>query len=214
MVQAMYSVIPGSIPLRNSPGYYIFPCDSSLIDLTFQFGGQMYRVDPRDLTLNTDGTSCLGAIIGVDIPDASVDDVVWIMGDVFMKNVISVFDLGSPAIGFGRIKNLDQNYGDFTAVAPLELTALGTGPSASVRPTMTRPSSTVSSRRANLVSFPKSLTAPAITYYQGTGLISPDLQHLSAVTGVSTSAGAVIAVTSNIPVSADPKGPPPSGRCD
>jgi len=48
-----------------------------------------------------------------------------------------------------------------------------------------------------------SLTAPGVTVVAGTGAVNPDLSLIVPNTGVSTSAGAVVGVTSNIPHATD-----------
>lgn len=81
-----------------------------------------------------DGT-CLGAIVGEDVPDDNLDQPAWILGNLFMKNFLTIFDLGGPTVGIGQLKQLDKQYGGYTEIPNVQRTQLGTGPSASLNPT-------------------------------------------------------------------------------
>lgn len=96
-------------------------------------------MDPSDFILQKSGSICIGALVPMDMPDDHLTEFVWILGALFMKNVVSVFDLGAPAVGFGRLKETNDQYGSYTVVSPEEATALGTGPSASFSPTFNPP---------------------------------------------------------------------------
>jgi cathepsin D len=54
-----------------------------------------------NLGMTDDGSSlCVGALAGVDL---GLGDDVWLLGDSFMKNVYTVFDLDQEAIGFATL---------------------------------------------------------------------------------------------------------------
>ena len=95
-------------------------------------------MDFDDFILEQDGDICVGALVGTDEPDDTETQPVWILSALFMKNVVTVFDLGTPAVGFGRLKGNEQ-FGEFTVVQVSQRTALGTGPSASFSPTIIEP---------------------------------------------------------------------------
>jgi hypothetical protein len=137
-VKAIYAQIPGAQPLNDGSGAFEFPC-SSQIQIGFQFAGQNYMMDPNDFILQEQGGACIGALIPMDFPDDTLTELVWILGALFMKNVVSVFDLGAPAVGFGRLKETTDQYGSYTVVGNNEATALGTGPSATFSPTFNPP---------------------------------------------------------------------------
>jgi len=120
----------------GSDGYYRFPC-SELTAVGFQLGGQNYMMDLSDFILVQSGETCVGSLVGLDEPDDTETELVFLLGALFMKNVMTVFNLGMPAVGFGRLKNTNAQYGGFTSVPQNEVTALGTGPSASLSPTLT-----------------------------------------------------------------------------
>jgi hypothetical protein len=122
----------------DSEGYYTFPCPA-LSEVGFQLGGQNYMMNVADFILTQSGGTCLGALVGADEADDTETTLVFILGALFLKNVMTVFDLGAPAVGFGRLKDADTQYGSYTIVPQNQMTALGTGPFASLSPTLTIP---------------------------------------------------------------------------
>jgi hypothetical protein len=99
-------------------------------------------MDFEDFILEQSGDTCVGALVGTDEPDDTETQPVWILSSLFMKNVVTVFDLGTPAVGFGRLKATNEQFGEFTVVQLSQRTALGTGPSASLSPTIIEPTPT------------------------------------------------------------------------
>ena len=92
-------------------------------------------MDPQDFVLSQTGDICIGVLAEDDIPDDNFNEFVWILGALFMKNIVTVFNLGAPAVGFGQLKGTTQQFGTYSVVPLEEMTALGTGPFASVSPT-------------------------------------------------------------------------------
>ena len=137
-MQEFYGLIPGSAPLPGKEGYFTFPCDAQM-QVGFQFGGQNYMMNVNDFISDKSGNTCLGALTGVDNVDDNHEELVFVIGALFMKNVVTVYDLGAPAVGFGRLKNINAQFGEYSIVPLSQLTALGTGPYASLSPTLTVP---------------------------------------------------------------------------
>lgn len=98
-----------------SDGYYSIPCDAKLPTLKIVLGSysddgggtslQRFLVDGHSLKIKMCGQvmgeiacSCLFGVMGVDIPHQNGE--FWILGDVFMRNVYSVFDLQNNRMGF------------------------------------------------------------------------------------------------------------------
>src|SRR5271168_1953586 len=117
-----------------------FPCNPTP-SIGFQLGGQNYMMDFEDFIWGQIGDTCVGALVGTDEPDDTEAQPVWILSTLFMKNVVTVFDLGTPAVGFGRLKGANEQFGEFTLVQASQRTELGTGPSASLSPTIVQPTS-------------------------------------------------------------------------
>lgn len=104
---AFYAAIPGAKVLGGEyegEGYYTYPCATPPA-VAFGFGGSnatLHAVDDYSFnfgTVNGDEENCVGALMGVD---AGVGDV-WILGDVFLRNHYSVFDVANKRIGFGEL---------------------------------------------------------------------------------------------------------------
>lgn len=93
-VAALYKLVPGSKSTDNGQTYTV-PCDSDAT-VAFSFSGQTWSASAKDFTSapNGDGT-CFGNVYGMEfVPGA------WLLGDMFLKNVYSVFDVDQKRIGF------------------------------------------------------------------------------------------------------------------
>ncbi|KAJ5403309.1 Aspartic-type endopeptidase ctsD [Penicillium cosmopolitanum] len=120
----LFGLIPNS---KQSGENYIIPCDSTAT-IEFEFSGVKYTVQPDDYigTKSKDDSKpgCISTIVGHQSSASNT----WLLGDVFLKNVYSVFDFDSGQIGFGT-KVSNSSSGNGTFVAP---SATATGPSAAV----------------------------------------------------------------------------------
>ncbi|KAI1397784.1 acid protease [Hypoxylon fuscum] len=93
-VKALYALVPGSKSTDNGQTYTV-PCGSNAT-VAFTFSGQTWTASAKDFASapNGDGT-CFGNVYGMEfVPGA------WLLGDMFLKNVYSVFDLDQKRIGF------------------------------------------------------------------------------------------------------------------
>ena len=99
-VQALYAAIPGS---KNAyatvgNGFYTFPC-SSTPTVSLNYSGRSFNIDPQYFNLgrvDPGSNDCVGAIVG------SVFNF-WIVGDTFLQNVYTTFDLGNNRVGFAQL---------------------------------------------------------------------------------------------------------------
>ncbi|ORX49171.1 rhizopuspepsinogen precursor [Hesseltinella vesiculosa] len=81
----------------NKDGTYTISCDAStLSDLTFSIGGADFTVPAADLIYDNQNNQCIAGFGSSGSTDG-------ILGDVFLKNVYTVFDQGTPAIQFGKL---------------------------------------------------------------------------------------------------------------
>lgn len=90
----LFALIPGSY---RSGENYIIPCDSTAT-LQFQFSGVQYSILPQDYIGSATTGGCVSTIVG---HQATTSSNIWLVGDVFLKNVYSVFDFDNAQIGFG-----------------------------------------------------------------------------------------------------------------
>ncbi|KAI0032960.1 acid protease [Vararia minispora EC-137] len=82
----------------NGDGTYSIDCSASP-DITLTFSGQEFSIDPSTFILaNGDGT-CIG---GLSYDDRIASEF-WIVGDVFLQNVYTHFDVGNGQVGFAKL---------------------------------------------------------------------------------------------------------------
>lgn len=107
----LFARVPGSFPSGEN---YIIPCDSTAT-IEFEFSGVKYSISPEDYIGATSTGGCVSTIVG---HQASGLDT-WLVGDVFLKNVYSVFDFDNAQIGFGaRSLKSTSTKGTYTYVTP------------------------------------------------------------------------------------------------
>jgi len=90
-----------------APGEYEVDCSATLPDLYFTLGagnnikqfaisGETWKIKVCELDVIC---TCLMGMIGLDIPPAD-DGPFWILGDVFMRDWFTVFDIGNYSLAF------------------------------------------------------------------------------------------------------------------
>lgn len=91
-VKALYKLIPNS---QSSDGVtWTFPCDSTA-QVAFTFSGKSFSVNAKDfIAASESDNQCIGSLFGMEIVSGS-----WLLGDMFLKNVYSVFDIDGKRIG-------------------------------------------------------------------------------------------------------------------
>jgi hypothetical protein len=88
-----------------NPSIYTVSCDSlsSLPSLHFQLPGlPSVWLSPTDYVIQQQG-QCLLGLTGIDLPSDSSGTKRWILGDVFLRHVYSVFDFGNSKIGIATL---------------------------------------------------------------------------------------------------------------
>lgn len=97
-VRAYYGKVSGATNSRTDGGY-VFPCSSTLPDLSFLIGGSTYATVPGAL-INFAPASASGQCFGglQSVGGGSMN----IYGDVFLNAYYSVFDSDGPRFGFAR----------------------------------------------------------------------------------------------------------------
>ncbi|KAF1807976.1 acid protease [Eremomyces bilateralis CBS 781.70] len=82
-------------------GLYHVQCNATVPYLAFQIGGQMLQIPPQDMIFQWNGTGTGGQpFCYTGFADASQG--INVLGGPFMKNVISVFDIGGARMHFAQ----------------------------------------------------------------------------------------------------------------
>ena len=85
---------------------------SVMPDIHVTIKGHKWTLQPKDYVINDEDVECILGLVGLDIPRPA--GPLWIMGDVFMRKVYTVFDAGNKQLRFAYAK-------DTTTAAPWTL---------------------------------------------------------------------------------------------
>ena len=100
-VRQIYAAIPGSkdVSATFGQGFYSFPC-STTERVSLTFAGKAFSISSDLFNLgrmSQRSSDCVGAIVG------SNSISFWVVGDTFLQNVYTTFDLGSNRVGFASL---------------------------------------------------------------------------------------------------------------
>jgi cathepsin D len=95
-VAAAYKNIRGASD--NGDGTYSIPCDASP-SVNITFAGTHFALNPSTFVFNGGDGKCIGGLSYHD----DIADEFWIVGDVFLQNVYSMFDVGNSQVGFAAL---------------------------------------------------------------------------------------------------------------
>ncbi|XP_072494526.1 gastricsin-like [Notamacropus eugenii] len=89
---------------EDEDGDYLVSCSSidSLPTLTFNINGVDFPLPPSAYILEGDSTYCEVGIMTISLTSESGQSL-WILGDVFLRNYYSVFDLANNRVGFANL---------------------------------------------------------------------------------------------------------------
>ncbi|RHZ35690.1 pepsin-like aspartic protease [endosymbiont GvMRE of Glomus versiforme] len=90
--------------INMGDGNFAIPCNTTSV-VSLQFNGIVYDIDPRDLSTNSDSSIpkgfCASGILGTEtISNSIAKTAEWLIGNVFLKNVYSVFNTKEKTVGF------------------------------------------------------------------------------------------------------------------
>ncbi|VDB98852.1 unnamed protein product [Peniophora sp. CBMAI 1063] len=95
-VASAYESISGA--QDNGDGTYTVDCDLDT-DISITFGGQDFTISPSTFALDAGNGQCIGGLSYED----SIASEFWIVGDVFLQNVYTAFDVGKSQVGFATL---------------------------------------------------------------------------------------------------------------
>lgn len=96
--KTFHDLIPGS---SQSGSKFTVPCDTDA-EVQVIFSGVGYTISPKDYVGQKSGSGCASNILA----QQSFGENVFMLGDVFLKNVYSVFDFDENKIGFAGRKGM------------------------------------------------------------------------------------------------------------
>ncbi|KAI5928011.1 acid protease [Camillea tinctor] len=124
-VKAIYGMIPDSA--QQDSATWSIPCDSN-VPVALTFSGTSWTISSKDFVSgpNSDGV-CTGKIYGMEYVKGA-----WLVGDTFLKNVYSVYDMDQRRIGFAAkapASNSTQDTSNSTTPTSTAGTSTSTGSS-------------------------------------------------------------------------------------
>jgi cathepsin D len=125
--KTLFSLVPDSSQQPDNPNNYLVPCNSNAT-IEFEFSGVKYNISPKDYigSKEPDGSDhCISTIVSY-----AHNGETWLVGDVFLKNVYTVFDFENGQIGLGALASSSAEAQNAT----LESTSNSSSPSPSSVP--------------------------------------------------------------------------------
>ncbi|KAH8986125.1 acid protease [Lactarius akahatsu] len=96
-VQAIYAQIPGSKDIGS--GTWTIPCNFNT-PVSITFSGKVFKISASTFNLGPESSSSSTCIGGFGALDGLG---FWIVGDMFLQNVYTTFDLGNNRVGFASL---------------------------------------------------------------------------------------------------------------
>jgi len=81
----------------NADGAYVVSCTAKAPTFSISIGGVLFPTNPLDMILDAGDGTC---ITGINDGGSSLTADVFILGDTFQKNVVSLFNIGAGTMEF------------------------------------------------------------------------------------------------------------------
>ncbi|KAL1708489.1 aspartic peptidase domain-containing protein [Schizophyllum commune] len=103
-VKKLFDAVEGAYEQDKANGYYAYPCDKAP-KIAFNYGGMDIEISEDNLNLGKVDESSSDCIAAISAQDLGLGEGTWLLGDAFMKNVYTVFDMDKKAVGFAALAN-------------------------------------------------------------------------------------------------------------
>ncbi|KAF5871887.1 putative aspartic-type protein [Botrytis fragariae] len=102
--------VPAAV-YSNDEGAYVVSCTAVPPVFGIEIGGTVFYTNPLDMILyaGTDDDGNDVCISGIDDGGSDTADDLYILGDTFQKNVVTVFDVGAGVLQFAARENYTSN---------------------------------------------------------------------------------------------------------
>ncbi|KAF7306471.1 Acid protease [Mycena indigotica] len=101
-VKKIFASVKGSKLFDASNGFYSYPCNSPP-QISFNWGGKDWTISSANINLGQTKAGSSDCVASLAAQDLGLGNGVWLLGDAFMKNVYSVFDVKQKAVGFAKL---------------------------------------------------------------------------------------------------------------
>ncbi|KAF7327918.1 Acid protease [Mycena kentingensis (nom. inval.)] len=101
-VKKVFAKVAGAKLFDSENGFYSYPCDSPP-DVRFNWGGADYAISAENINLGQTEEGSNDCVASLAAQDLGLGSTTWLLGDAFMKNVYTVFDVDQEAVGFAEL---------------------------------------------------------------------------------------------------------------
>lgn len=91
---------------NDTEGAYVVDCNATAPAHSITIGGTEFTINPLDMILYAGDNVCISGIVD---GGSDVSQDLYILGDTFQKNVVSVFDVGAVEMKFAPNVNYTSN---------------------------------------------------------------------------------------------------------
>ncbi|KAH9957279.1 acid protease [Lactifluus volemus] len=84
-------------------GFYTIPCNFNT-PISITVGGKVINISPASFNLGPVSSNNLNTCVAGAVSDAGLTGLFWFLGDVFLQNVYTAWDVGNGRIGFADLR--------------------------------------------------------------------------------------------------------------
>ncbi|KAF7312469.1 Acid protease [Mycena indigotica] len=101
-VKKVFAQVSGSKLFDSTNGFYSYPCNTPP-KLSFNYGGKDWTISAANINLGQTTSGSSSCVASLAAQDLGLGSNVWLLGDSFMKNAYTVFDVDQEAVGFASL---------------------------------------------------------------------------------------------------------------